>query len=69
MPFFFPIINQWNTLSWHSNKSAQVAAINNSFADANVKNTSAKFQLNPTYSLLNVSPNFSLLVSMATTQI
>ena len=66
------------TLNWHSNKSAVVTAINSTFVDANVKNTSAKFQLYPTfkifltyptYSVLNISPNFNIIIAMATDQI
>ena len=37
------------TLSWHSNKNAEVTAINSTFVDANIKNTSAEFKLYPTY--------------------
>ena len=57
------------SLSWHSNKNAEVTATNSTFVDANVKNTSAKFKLYPTYSFSNIFPNFSFLVAMATNQI
>ena len=57
------------TLLWHSNKIAEVTAINSTFVNATAKNTSAKFKLYPTYSFSNIFPNFSLLVAMATNQI
>ena len=57
------------TLSLHSNKSVVVTAINSAFVDVNVFNTSAKFQLYPTYSVFNIFPNFSILVAMSTNQI
>ena len=55
-------------LNWHNNTNAEVTALNSSFVDANVKNTSAKFKFYPTYSFSNIFPNFSLLVTMATNQ-
>ena len=69
---FFPQISYYKameTFSWHSNKSAVVTAINSAFVDINVFNTSAKFQLYPTYIVFNIFPIFSILVAMSINQI
>ena len=58
------------TLSSHSNKSAVKTAINRTFVTflTLMLRTLQKSFFYPTYSVLNISPNFSILVAMATNQ-